>query len=72
MLICSQVKGITVKHYTDSKSVANILLKGSKVQSLQILIRQIFLSVAVFCIHLVPVWVSRDNVYIELCDRGSR
>ena len=20
----------------------------------------------------MPVWVSRDNVYIELCDRGSR
>ena len=33
--ICSQFKGLTVKHYTDSKSVANILLKGSKVQSLQ-------------------------------------
>ena len=52
--------------------MSNILIKGSKVQSLQTLTREIFLSLRSFCITLVPVWVRRDNSFIELCDRGSR
>lgn len=70
--ICSKYQGLTVKHFTDSKSVFNILSKGSKVQSLQVLVREIFLSLRSFCINLIPVWLSRAHEYIELSDRGSR
>ena len=70
--ICIKFKGLTVKHFTDSKSVSNILVKGSKVLSLNSMVRDIFLSVRKFYIKLVPVWISRDDHVIELCDRGSR
>ena len=36
------------------------------------MLRDIFLSVRKFYIKLVPVWISRDDHVIELCDRGSR
>ena len=42
--ICVRFKELTVSHYTDSKSVANILVKSSKILSLNILVREIFLS----------------------------
>ena len=70
--ICVRFKGLTVSHYTDSKSVANILFKGSKILSLNILVREIFLSLRKYFIKLLPIWISRDNVEIKLADLGSR
>ena len=58
--------------YTYSRSVANILFKGSKVPSLNLLVRDIFLNLRKFHIRLIPVWLNRENSEIQLADRGSR
>ena len=70
--ICSRFEGLTVKHFTDSKSVANILFKGSNILNLNVMVKEIFMSLRSHCIRLFPVWVRRDHTFIELCDRGSR
>ena len=58
-VICKKFSGLTVSHYTDSKSVANILFKGSKIFSLNVMVREIFLSFRKYFIRLLPIWVSR-------------
>ena len=70
--ILSRFAGLTVCHYTDSKSVANILYKGSKVHLLNVMVREIFLALRNHVIKLVTYWVSRENQYIKLADLGSR
>ena len=68
----SQFKGLTIKHFTDSKGVANVLVKGSKVLDLNDLVRDIFLFVRKFYMKLFPVWVSHEADIIELCDRVTK
>ena len=70
--ILKRFAGLTVCHYTDSKSVANILFKGSKVFLLNVMVREIFLSLRNHVIKLVPYWISRENSFIKLADVGSR
>ena len=71
-VILKRFAGLTLCHYTDSKSVANILYKGSSIHLLNVMIREIFLSLRNHVIKLVPFWVSRDNNFIKLADLGSR
>ena len=71
-IILSKFAGLTLCHYTDSKSVANILYKGSRVHLLNVMIREIFLALRHHVIKLVTYWVSRENQYIKMADLGSR
>ena len=47
-VICKKFSGFTVSHYTDIKSVANILFKGSKILALNVMVRDIFLTFLTF------------------------
>ena len=69
--ICVRFKGLTIRHYTDSKSVANILFKGSKMQSWNLMVHDIFLSLRKYHIKLLQIWLSRENEEIQLADLGS-
>ena len=71
-VILTKFAGLTICHYTDSKSVANILYKGSRVHLLNVMIREIFLALRHHVIKLVTYWVSRDNQFIKMADLGSR
>ena len=71
-MICKKNSGLTISHFTDSKSVFNILFKGSKIFLLNAMVKDIFLSLRKHVIKLVPFWVSRDNSVIKLADMGSR
>ena len=70
--ICQKFAGLTISQYTDSKSVANILFKGSKIFLLNVMVKEIFLSVRKNVIKLIPHWVSRERSIIKLADVGSR
>ena len=52
--------------------MANILFKGSKVHLLNVMVREIFLSLRNHVIKLISFWVTRENQYIKLADLGSR
>ena len=63
-VICEKFSGLTISHFTDSKSVANILFRGSKIFLLNAMVKDIFVSLRKHVIKLVPFWVSRDNSLI--------
>ena len=43
-VICQKFSGLTISHYTYSKSVANILFKVSNIFLLNVMVKEIFLS----------------------------
>ena len=70
--ICKKFKSLVIKHFTDNKGVVAILGKGSKHPKLQKLVREIFLSLRLYEIVMVPAWISREHEVIQYADRGSK
>ena len=52
--------------------MANILFKGSKIFLLNVMVKEIFLSLRKNVIKLMPHWVSSENSISKLADEGSR
>ena len=63
--------GLTISH-TDSKSVANISFKDYKIFLLNVMVKEILLSLLENVIKLIPRWVYRENSIIKLAVIGSR
>ena len=48
---CTKMYGLNVSHSTGSKSVANILFKGSNILALNVMVKDIFLSLRTFLLN---------------------
>ena len=66
------MRGQAVVHYTDSQNVADMLLIGSKTESLHKRVVQLFLKLKELNIAHEAVWLSREDPRIKVADAGSR
>ena len=72
LVFVNNFKSLVIKHFTDNNGVVAILGKGSKHPKLQTLVKKIFLSLHLYEIVMVPVWLSREHEVIQYADRRSK
>jgi hypothetical protein len=65
-------QGKHVTHFTDSKAMASIVMKGSRNPRLQPLVLEAVLSLREHGITMESAWLSREDGIIKLADYGSR
>ena len=70
--VLKRYAGGRVAHYTDSKAMASIVMKGSRNRKLHPMVVESALALRHHGIRMESVWRSRDDGLIQWADRGSR
>jgi hypothetical protein len=65
-------RGKRVTHYSDSKAMCIIVMKGSKNRKLQPLVVEALLALRSYGISMESAWLSREDGIIKIADLGSR